>query len=140
MYRPSIVFLDGSYLLYPELEDGLGKNMRITRGMKKICNDMSIPIINTTQLRKKTGRKMMKDPLSGQDEFYYGGYVQDSDFAVRTFVTPSMIYSGAVGWDFVKSRRVKRHLAELKADLDTMEFEFRDKSGTADEEELVEFS
>lgn len=139
MYRPSIIFLDGSYLLYPKQEDGLGKNLMITRGMKKLANDTGLPLINTTQLRKKTGKKLLKDPLSGQDEFYYGGYVQDSDFAIRTFVSPSMVYDGKIGWDFVKSRRVERNVAELLADLDKMNFKFMEKSSDTAESEIVEF-
>ena len=106
LYRPAIVFVDGSYLLEPQMEEGIAKTTYITRNLKSKAKSHTIPIINSTQLRKKSGRKTKGDRFEGQDEFYYGSYVQDSDFAARMYQDVDMVYHSQVGIQFVKGRRI----------------------------------
>lgn len=145
IYQPSIVFVDGSYLLEPKMEEGMNKTTFITRNLKGLAMNSSIPLINTTQLRKKAGKGKYANSLDGQDEFYYGSYVQDSDFAIRTFIDEDMIYHNKIGWDFVKARRVPPNtVVELEANLDTMFFKFNyDLShatkAASEDDESIEF-
>lgn len=135
MYSPSAVFLDGSYLLEPLMEEGIQKTTYITRNLKGIAKDTGVPIINTTQLRKKTGKKTLASGLDGQDQFFYGSYVQDSDFAIASFLEPDMVYRQEVGLDFVKARRMERKQLIWLSHLDKMEFNY---SMYSDDSELPE--
>lgn len=122
LYNPSVVFLDGSYLLEPAMEEGMKKTTYITRNLKAIAKDTNTPIVNTTQLRKGTGKKASKDALSGQDQFFYGSYIHDSDFALAVYLEPAMLYRQEIGLDFVKGRRSKRFQLLYQSNLDTMNF------------------
>ena len=121
IYDPSIVMLDGSYLLESQMEEGMNKTIFITRNLKGLSKSTGVPIINTTQLRKKSGKGKYANALDGQDEFYYGSYVQDSDFAIRMFTEPEMIWQNKIGMEFVKGRRIPPNsIIEWEFDLDKM--------------------
>lgn len=145
IYQPSVVFLDGSYLLEPRMEEGFAKTTYITRNLKAIAKATEIPCWNTTQLRKKMGRGANKSSIDGQDEFYYGSYVQDSDYAIRMFQDPNMVYQQVIGLDFVKGRKIRPNtVIEYSPDLVSMSFGFSATlgvatSGTLKDTEDVEF-
>lgn len=126
IYKPAVTLVDGSYMMEPQMEEGIVKTTYITRNLKSICNAEGSPIINTTQLRKKTGKKASSDFLAGQDEFFYGSYVQDSDVAIRGYISPEMVYHNQVGLDFVKGRRMEPNVSLIwKSDLEKMEFYYK---------------
>ena len=135
IYQPSIVFVDGSYLMEPKMEEGIVKTTFITRNLKALAKDNLIPIVNTTQLRKKTGKRGVSSMFDGQDEFYYGSYVQDSDFAIRGFQDPDMVYDMTIGLDFVKARRMARVQLAWKCDLEAMDSFGYSKMLTEEEKE-----
>lgn len=106
IYQPSIVFVDGSYLLEPQMEEGYAKTVFITRNLKRVAKAFKVPLLNTTQLRKNSGKKAQKSSADAQDDFYHGSYTQDSDFAFRMFRDARMELNMQVGIGIAKGRRV----------------------------------
>lgn len=107
LYRPSVVFLDGSYLMEARMTEGWEKIVYITRNLKRLAKSFGVPIINTTQLKRGTGKGGSKISLDGQDDFAYSSsYAQDSDIAIRMFQDADMKFHELVGLEVVKGRRV----------------------------------
>lgn len=107
LYNPCVIFVDGSYLMEPSIPEGWEKITHITRNLKRLSKNNKVPIINTTQLRRGTGKGGSRDALSGQDDFAYSGsYVQDSDIAIRMFQDADMKFYDQIGCEIVKGRRV----------------------------------
>lgn len=126
IYRPLAIFLDGSYLLYPDWEEGVSKTTFITRNLKSIALDYEVPIINTTQLRKKAGKADMSY-LDAQEQFFYGSYTHDSDIALYGYQTPDMIFRQEIGLIVAKGRKVKAGTKLLwQRPLHTMAFRYLD--------------
>lgn len=124
LYRPLITFIDGSYLLEPQMEEGFAKAVKITRALKGIARETRTPVFNTTQLRKK-GRKGEVGAFDAQDEFYYGAVIQDSDFALRMFQDKDMVYHHITGLEFAKGRRIPPGTKILwECNTDAMSFNF----------------
>lgn len=121
IYQPSAVFIDGSYMMEPKLQEGWEKITYITRNFKHLARSFKTPIINTTQLKRRTGTKATKD-LSGQDDFAYSNsYVQDSDIALRLYQDADMKFHSLIGAEVVKGRRVVAGTTVIfQNDLDTM--------------------
>lgn len=108
LYQPSAVFIDGSYLMEGQLAEGWEKIVYITRNLKRLCKSTKTPIINTTQLKRGSGKVGKGTSLDGQDEFAYSNsYAQDSDIAMRMFQNPDMRYHDMIGLEVVKGRRIK---------------------------------
>lgn len=106
LYQPSAVFIDGSYLMEPKMDEGWEKIVYVTRNLKRLAKNFRTPIINTTQLKRGTG-KSASHGLEGQDDFAYSGsYTQDSDIAIRMFQDADMKFHDLVGCEVVKGRRV----------------------------------
>lgn len=128
LYKPSIVFVDGSYLMEGKLQEGWEKIVAITRGLKRIAKDTSTPIVNTTQLKRGSG-KGTSSKLDGQDEFAYSGsFIQDSDIAIRMFQDKDMIWDGVVGLDHVKGRRLPPELQLIfELNLEVMKLSILEK-------------
>ena len=107
LYQPKAVFIDGSYLMEGKMAEGWEKIVYVTRNLKRLCKNFSTPIINTTQLKRGTGKGGSKVTLDGQDDFAYSGsYAQDSDIAFRMFQDADMKYHDLIGLEVVKGRRV----------------------------------
>jgi replicative DNA helicase len=124
-YKPAAVFIDGSYLLEPKLKEGHEKTTFITRNLKQLAMQNQTPFINTTQLRKKTGKKELKSSLDAQDEFYYGSYVQDSDIAIYSFQDPDMKFHNKIGMQIAKGRNLDPNIGvHWMADLNKMTFKY----------------
>lgn len=108
LYQPSAVFIDGSYLMESRMAEGWEKIVYVTRGLKRLSKSTRTPIINTTQLKRGTGKTGKGSSLDGQDEFAYSNsYSQDSDIAMRMFQNADMRYHDMIGLEVVKGRRVK---------------------------------
>jgi len=108
VYNPIACFIDGSYLLEPKYKGNeFDKTTYITRSLKATAQDTETPIINTTQLRKNTGKKKNDNSLDSQDEFYYGSYMQDSDVALRAYQDAALRDIFALGLEIAKGRRMK---------------------------------
>lgn len=107
LYQPSAVFVDGSYLMEPKLPEGWEKITYITRNFKRLAKSFKVPIINTTQLRRSSGKGASKSASDGQADFAYSNsYVQDSDIAIRMFQDADMKFHDLIGCEVVKGRRV----------------------------------
>lgn len=107
LYSPSAVFIDGSYLMEGKMAEGWEKIVYITRNLKRMAKNFKTPIINTTQLKRGSGKSSTKGTLDGQDDFAYSSsYSQDSDIAIRMFQDADMKYHDIVGCEVVKGRRV----------------------------------
>lgn len=108
LYQPCAVFIDGSYLMEGKMQEGWEKIVYITRNLKRLAKNFRSPIINTTQLKRGTGKSGSKMALDGQDDFAYSSsYSQDSDVAMRMFQDPDMKFHDFIGCEVVKGRRVK---------------------------------
>jgi replicative DNA helicase len=108
LYQPLATFIDGSYLMEGQMAEGWEKIVFITRNLKRISKNFKCPIINTTQLKRGTGKGGSKVSLDGQDDFAYSSsYSQDSDIAFRMYQDADMKYHDLVGVEVVKGRRVK---------------------------------
>lgn len=107
LYQPCAVFIDGSYLMEPKMQEGWEKIVYVTRNLKRLAKNFKTPIINTTQLKRGTGKSGSKMASDGQDDFAYSGsYAQDSDIAIRMFQDADMKFHDLVGCEVVKGRRV----------------------------------
>lgn len=122
LYRPSVVFIDGSYLMESQLAEGWEKITYITRNLKLLAKNFHIPIVNSTQLKRGSARHGSKMASDGQDDFAYStSYTQDSDIAIRMFQDPDMLFHNLVGCEVVKGRRVKSGTSFIfQNDLDMM--------------------
>lgn len=107
LYQPSAVFIDGSYLMEPKLQEGWEKITFVTRNLKRLAKSFRCPILNTTQLKRKAGVRSSGKTLEGQDDFAYANsFVQDSDIAFRMYQDADMKFHDVVGVEVVKGRRV----------------------------------
>jgi replicative DNA helicase len=106
LYQPAATFVDGSYLMEPKLGEGWEKITYVTRGLKRITKSRKSPIINSTQLKRGSGKGASKG-FDGQDDFAYSSsYTQDSDIAFRMYQDADMKYHDLIGLEVVKGRRV----------------------------------
>lgn len=106
LYNPAATFVDGSYLMEPQLGEGWEKITTITRGLKRITKSRRCPIINTTQLKRGSGKGASKG-FEGQDDFAYSSsYTQDSDIAFRMYQDADMKYHEITGLEVAKGRRI----------------------------------
>lgn len=107
LYQPSVVFIDGSYLMEGKMQEGWEKIVYITRNLKRIAKNFKVPVINTTQLKRGSNKSGSKFALDGQDDFAYSSsYTQDSDIAIRMFQDADMKFHDLIGCEVVKGRRV----------------------------------
>lgn len=134
IYDPLATFVDGSYLLHPELDEGFTKAVFITRGLKKIALDTQSPVINSTQLRKNTGKAKSVSAFDSQDEFYYGSIIQDSDIAFKAYQDADLREDDIVALEVAKGRRMKvGDIIHWK--MDVISGEYYMKTPEEDEEE-----
>lgn len=106
LYQPSVVFIDGSYLMEGKMQEGWEKIVYITRNLKRLAKNFNIPIVNTTQLKRGANKNGSKYALDGQDDFAYSSsYAQDSDIALRMFQDADMKFHDLIGMEAVKCRR-----------------------------------
>lgn len=108
MHEPCLVVLDGSYLMEQQLGEGWEKITFITRNLKSIAKSKRTPIINSTQLRRATGKGSHKMSIDAQDDFAYSqSYTMDSDIALRMYQTADMVFNSEIGIEVAKGRRIK---------------------------------
>ena len=140
VYKPVITFVDGSYLLDMDMEEGFAKASYLTRKLKSISMGSRSPIIHTTQLRKKGGKAGL-DKFTAQDDFFYGSYIQDSDFAIRASQPPMLAIHRLVNLEFVKGRRMADGEAIMwSCDPDESNFNFNEIDEDEEfTEEIVEY-
>ncbi len=129
IHKPAAVFLDGSYLLEPNEAEGWEKVTRITRALKRIVKQTNCPIINTTQLKRASGKGGKGTSFEAQDEFAYSNsYVQDSDLAIRMFQDKEMVFRSEIGMQVAKGRRVAPDAAlTFMCNLNLMQVDFTDE-------------
>ena len=133
LYRPSLVMIDGSYMLEPDADEDWKKIVKITRNLKGTSRKLHIPIFNTTQMKRGTGTKKSKSSFDAQDDFSWGSsYIQDSDTSITAYQTPQMQYDHEIGMTIAKGRKIKPG-TELTwyNNLITMEYDFSVASTTA---------
>lgn len=130
LYMPSIVFIDGSYMLEPDAEEDWKKIVKITRNLKGITRKKGIPIFNTTQMKRGTGTKKSKSSFEAQDDFAWGtSFIQDSDLSITAYQTPQMQYDYEIGFQIAKGRNIKPGTQLIwYNNLVTMEFDFEIRS------------
>ena len=108
LYQPSVVYIDGSYLMEGKMQEGWEKIVYITRNLKRLAKNFKTPIVNTTQLKRGSSKTGSKFSLDGQDDFAYSSsYSQDSDIAIRMYQDADMKFHDLVACEVVKGRRVK---------------------------------
>lgn len=79
-YRPDIVFVDGVYMMRDEEGEPQGSSQaltNITRGLKRLAQNLHLPVVVTTQaLSWKTDKRR---GLTGDSIGYSSSFLQDSD-------------------------------------------------------------
>jgi replicative DNA helicase len=126
VYKPAMVFIDGSYLLEPDEEEDWRKITKITRTLKRYAKKQDTPIINTTQMKRASGKGRKSSSFEAQDEFAFSNsYNQDSDLSFLIYQDKDMIYHHKFGLQVGKGRRVdpNKHLI-FTCPLSTMNFGF----------------
>ncbi len=136
LYSPAMLFLDGSYLMEPKLEEGWQKITTITRGLKRFAKTYKVPIVNTTQLKRGSG-KNIKSAIDGQADFAFSdSYNADSDLAFVMYQDKEMAFHQEFGLQTVKGRRIdgKKQLIFL-CNLESMDLSFLIQDEYSDSEE-----
>jgi len=107
-FDPSMCFIDGSYLMNKDQKSATWERVQYTtQGIKEIILSTGTPVINTTQLKRGSGKEANAYSLDAQEEFAFGGsFIQDSDLALTMFQNVNMRFRGHVGMQFAKGRRV----------------------------------
>jgi hypothetical protein len=136
LYDPVAVFIDGLYLFEPSMQEGMQKEMFLSRNTKRIALENSVPIIATVQLRKGTGTKKAETAADGQDDFFYGGLIQDCDAILRGFQTKELRAKNTLGLEFVKGRRLKTGTT-LHWTLDQYTYSYGMLVAPSDEEDIA---
>ncbi len=80
--RPSVVFVDGVYLMIDEMTGESNTPMaltNITRGMKRLAQKHNVPIVMSTQALK---HKMRGGKVTADSIGYSSSFVQDSDIVM----------------------------------------------------------
>lgn len=127
IYRPSLSFIDGSYLMEPEYKGDDWKRITyVTRYLKRIHKTMGIPCTNSTQLKRATGKGQSNTSFNAQDDFAYASsYTQDSDVAIRMFADKEMMFRSEVGMEVAKGRNVDgTQIPVFVANMVKMDFHF----------------
>jgi len=108
MYNPPIVYVDGSYLMNRHLKLATWERVEsVTSDFKAIGLSSGKPIVNTTQLKRSSGKESSEFSLDAQEEFAFGGsFINDSDLAVSAYQNAQMKYRDEVGLQFAKGRRM----------------------------------
>lgn len=115
LYRPCMMFIDGSHLLAPSYD---WKDIaQVTARMKSITRNNKVPIVNTTHLKAEKGKSSKGGEL---DDFAYTkGYTRDSDIVGVMFQTDLMGLENQVGIDWVKVRRGNKSRSIWQTDYET---------------------
>lgn len=84
LFSPDILFVDGAYLMDDDLSDeekGSPRHLtNITRALKRLAQQMDIPVVITTQVL--TWKMKRKGGLTGDAIGYSSSFAQDSDLIV----------------------------------------------------------
>lgn len=124
LFRPAIVFIDGSHLLSRDYE---WKNIAaMTAQMKKMTRLHRLPIVNTTHLKEGKGKTAKGGDV---DDFAYTkGYTRDSDIVGVLYADEEMEAMFQIGAHFVKIRRGFPIKLIYETNTDTMEFKLVQKA------------
>lgn len=123
---PSMCFIDGTYLMNKQSGQATWERVQYTtQGIKEIILSTGTPTINTTQMKRGTGKEANTYSLDAQDDFAFGGsFIQDSDLAISMYQNPNMRFRNHVGLQFAKGRRVDPEARMIwKFDLFGMDFD-----------------
>lgn len=126
LYNPGAVFLDGSYLMEPQMPMSWEKISYITQNLKALNLAYKTPIINTTQSRRRSGGTP-KSAISAQDEFAFAdSYSQDSDVAMVIVADADSAWHDSLTAVTAKGRSVDltKGTFTIDAPLNSMKFKF----------------
>lgn len=142
IYNPCSVFVDGSYLMEPNEEEGHNKIIKITRGLKRISKSFAIPLANTTQLGRGKGTKKVSN-FEAQDMFAFANsYSQDSDLAIVLYQNREMAFHDLVGAMIAKGRKIPPNTEVIfRCKLQSMDigFELPDITTTSSDDTSVNY-
>jgi replicative DNA helicase len=127
IYRPGLSFIDGSYLMEPEYKGDDWKRITyVTRYLKRIHKTIGSPCVNSTQLKRATGKNQKATSFDAQDDFAYASsYTQDSDIAIRMYADKEMVFRSEVGMEIAKGRNVdSTQIPVFVANMVKMDFHF----------------
>ena len=127
-YNPDVVYVDGVYMMDDEQGEDKGSPRHLTnltRGFKRMAQQLDIPIIITTQvltwkLRKREGRRLTGDSIG-----YSSSFAQDSDLILGVEHTEKDDQKRVT---IVLSRNSARVETLMEWDWETGEFEEYDGS------------
>lgn len=120
-YRPSIVFIDGVYMLRGDGESDWERQTSITRDLKQICLSEDVPIIGSTQASRGAAGK--KSKIGTQHVAYSDSYGQDADNMIALNRIWDKIldkYTNRILVELIKVRDAENVRMEITVDLDMM--------------------
>lgn len=134
-YRPSLLIVDGVYLMDDEHGEPKGSPQaltNITRGLKRLAQRFDIPIIGTTQvlswkLGNKKTRRVTADSIG-----YTSSFAQDSDLILSVESDPDIDNQSIIR--VILARSAPNGEVFVKWDWETMDFtEVEDEEGPDDD-------
>jgi replicative DNA helicase len=121
-YKPTIVYIDGTYLMDDELGQERGTPQaltNITRGLKRLGQVEDIPVVNTTQVL--TWKLSRRKGITGDSIGYTSSFAQDSDLILGVEHIEDM--PNMVKLKTVLGRNVGRVEVKVTWDWETTTFE-----------------
>jgi replicative DNA helicase len=120
-YRPSVVFVDGAYLLKGEGRTDWEKQTYNTRELKKLAIVEDIPVVGTTQANRKVEGN--KSKINVSNPAYSDSYGQDADNMLainRIWDKISDCYTNNLLIELIKVRDGENIKLNVTVDLDIM--------------------
>ncbi len=127
-YKPDVAFVDGLYLMNPQRDRKYNadyeRHIEISRGMKMVAIDSSVPVIGSTQAgRDAASRK--KQEVGLHQIAYSDTYGQDADNVIainRKFDSVKDRWSNKIIVELLKIREGENIKIPINVDLSSMEF------------------
>lgn len=121
--RPSILFVDGVYLMDDENGEPKGSSQaltNITRSLKRMAQNLNIPIVGTTQvLSWKLGNKKSRQ-VTADSIGYSSSFVQDSDVVLGVESDPDIDNQSIIR--VILARAAPKGEVRIKWDWKNMDF------------------
>lgn len=135
-YKPDVVYVDGVYMMEDENGETKGSPQaltNITRGFKKMAQNLELPFAITTQVL--TWKMDRKRGVTTSSIGYASSFAQDSDVLIGVEPTDDPVINKV---KILDGRNVKRMEFFVRWDWETGEFEELDDDGGISDEEAAQ--
>jgi energy-coupling factor transporter ATP-binding protein EcfA2 len=139
-YNPLAIFIDGAYLLEPQIPNQFDRVTHITRSLKALALNRHVPIYQTIQFVKKGGVKKDQFFVDAGDDLPYGTYTQDSDIVATMVADKSLFLLHLLTCNIIKHRNNSLNSFYFERNVPAGIFNFLtedDVSSTFEDEDLL---